>query len=67
MKCQYLKHIALPIQKSKRAYEVNNSTECVLLPLGVVDMVCCAAGFEPCPKKKQPCEINARCWSLGGK
>lgn len=29
------------------------------------DIVLCKADISECPKKKQPCEINRRCWELG--
>lgn len=29
------------------------------------DLLICDGNINNCPKKKQPCEINRRCWSLG--
>jgi hypothetical protein len=31
------------------------------------DIDICKAEPSQCPKKKQPYEINARCWRIGGK
>ncbi len=35
--------------------------------LGYTDYVVCLVppNSDGCPKKKQPCQINARCWRMG--
>jgi len=37
-----------------------------IVKLGCTDYVLCMIPSDSkCPKKKQPCQINARCWRLG--
>ena len=72
MKCKYL----LKLEPSKFEFgnkETKKQNSMTQIYFNVVtsilceskDIVICKATIKECPKKKQPCEINARCWRLG--
>lgn len=52
MKCEHLIKIPMPERINLGLDEMSK------------DILTCI-GSGKCPKKKQPCEINARCWRIG--
>lgn len=71
VKCQYLIQsnplyfeVTLKIWKE----ETGNINKRVANLANAKDILLCnAVSNQDCPKKKQPCEINSRCWRLGEK
>lgn len=66
MKCQYLQTIGVEkIRKIARNDLSQSITDIILLIGDAEDIKICSAKRSQCTKKKQPCEINRRCWGLG--
>lgn len=64
MKCQYLITIH-PSTISSIVCNNSLSSDRVYALTVSHDLKMCTARVDQCPKKKQKCEINRRCWELG--
>jgi len=64
MKCQYLLTIP-PYSVTSLIVKDSFSDTVAAIPTSWDIKICSAKSAENCPKKKQPCQINARCWRLG--